>query len=34
MYFRVDSVDKVDRGMVAQKRLHASAYVNTWLWIF
>lgn len=33
IYFRVDSVDKVDRGMEAQKRLHASAY-NTIFYLF
>lgn len=33
IYFRVDSVDKVDRGMEVQKRLSASAY-NTIIYLF
>ena len=33
IYFRVDSVDKGDRVMEAQKRLHASAY-NTIIYLF
>ncbi len=33
MYFRVDSVDKVDRGMEAQKHFYASAY-NTIIYLF
>lgn len=33
MYFRVDSVDKVDRGIEAQKRFSTSAY-NTIIYLF
>lgn len=33
MYFRVDSVDKVDNGLSAQKPLSASAY-NTIIYLF
>ncbi len=33
MYFRVDSVDKVDDGLSAQKPLFASAY-NTIIYLF